>query len=191
MATKEASVVVVTEVVENPPPEPVTTDTADDKPAAKAGKAKKPKAKKAPAPRKPRSAPVHPPYEVIVKDAIVTLKEMIGSSLYAITKFIGEKHKQMLPNFKKLLLFHLKKLVSSNKIVKVKNSFKLLHVRSSAPKLASPVKKKLMAAAKLKAKVVVRIPTFGLVHALHARSLSAKQQPHVGLFPQVSKQKTA
>lgn len=65
MATEEATVVVVTETVENPPPEPATTETAADKPAAKTGKAKEPKAKKAPAPRKPRSAPAHPPYEEV------------------------------------------------------------------------------------------------------------------------------
>ncbi|TQE13463.1 hypothetical protein C1H46_001030 [Malus baccata] len=87
MATKEASVVVATKMVENPPPEPVTTDTADDKPTTKASKAKKPKAKKAPASRKPRSALIHPPYEEMVKEAIVMLKEMTGSSQYTITKY--------------------------------------------------------------------------------------------------------
>ncbi|KAM1406107.1 hypothetical protein ACFXTH_000808 [Malus domestica] len=125
MVTKEASVVVATKMVKNPPPEPVTTDTADNKTATKASKAKEPKAKKAPASRKPRSAPIHPPYEETVKEAIVMLKEMTGSSQYTITKYIEEKHNQLPPNFKNLLLFHLKKLVSSNKIVKVKNSFKL------------------------------------------------------------------
>ncbi|CAN6568300.1 unnamed protein product [Malus baccata var. baccata] len=158
MATKEASVVVATKMVENPPPEPVTTDTADYKPATKASKAKEPNVKKAPASRKPRSAPVHPPYEEMVKEAIVMLKEMIGSSQYMITKYIEEKHNQLPPNFKNLLLFHLKKLVSSNKIVEVKNSFKLPPVKFSALKPASLVKKKPTSAVKLKAKVVTAKP---------------------------------
>ena len=55
----------------------------------------------------------------------MSLKEKTGSSQYAITKFSEEKHKQLPTNFRKLLLFHLKKLVASRKLVKVKNFFKL------------------------------------------------------------------
>ncbi|KAJ6337005.1 hypothetical protein OIU76_006799 [Salix suchowensis] len=74
---------------------------------AKPRKLKESKAKKGPAPKKPRHrAPSsHPPYEEMIKDAIVTLKEKTGSSQYAITKFLEEKHKQLPSNFKKLLLF--------------------------------------------------------------------------------------
>ncbi|KAJ6405716.1 hypothetical protein OIU84_013641 [Salix udensis] len=129
--------------------EPTSSEKADDKPATKPSKTKKTKeskAKKGPAPKKPRHrAPSsHPPYEEMIKDAIVTLKEKTGSSQYAITKFLEEKHKQLPSNFKKLLLFHLKKLVISDKIVKVKGSFKLPSAKSSAPAkpaVASPVKK--------------------------------------------------
>jgi histone H1/5 len=67
----------------------------------------------------------------MIKDAIVCLKEKTGSSQYAIAKFIEEKQKQLPPNFRKLLLFHLKKLVAGGKLVKVKGSFKL-----PAPKLS-------------------------------------------------------
>jgi len=62
----------------------------------------------------------------MIKDAITALKEKTGSSQYAIAKFIEEKHKQLPSNFRKLLLYHLKKLVAAGKLVKVKGSFKLL-----------------------------------------------------------------
>ncbi|KAE9460705.1 hypothetical protein C3L33_07433, partial [Rhododendron williamsianum] len=114
--------------------------------------AAEPKTKKA---SKPRNPPLHPPYVEMVTDAIATLKEKSGSSQYAITKFIEEKQKQLPPNFKKLLLFHLKKLVASGKIVKVKASFKLPLVEK--PKTATategkkvPAKAKAVAAAKPK-----------------------------------------
>ena len=56
----------------------------------------------------------------------MALKERTGSSQIAIAKFIEEKQKSNLPpNFKKLLLVQLKKLVANGKLVKVKNSFKL------------------------------------------------------------------
>ncbi|PWA45808.1 histone H1 [Artemisia annua] len=61
----------------------------------------------------------HPPY----------LEERNGSSQYAIGKFIIEdKHKDLPVNFKKMLLNLLKKLVAvlaSDKLVKVKASYKL------------------------------------------------------------------
>lgn len=77
----------------------------------------------------------------MVTDAIATLKEKSGSSQYAITKFIEEKQKQLPPNFKKLLLFHLKKLVASGKIVKVKASFKLPSVNKPKTAMATEGKK--------------------------------------------------
>lgn len=120
-----------------------TTETlAEENPAPKpkAGrKAKEPKAKKPAAPRKPRTAPTHPPYIEMINDAIVSLKERTGSSQYAIAKFIEEKHKQLPPNFKKLLLTNLRKLVASGKLVKVKGSYKLPAARPPAEK--APAKK--------------------------------------------------
>ncbi|KAI8523000.1 hypothetical protein RHMOL_Rhmol13G0040500 [Rhododendron molle] len=97
-----------------------------------------PKAKQA---SKPRNPPLHPPYVEMVTDAIATLKEKSGSSQHAITKFIEEKQKQLPPNFKKLLLFHLKKLVASGKIVKVKASFKLPSVEKPKSATATEGKK--------------------------------------------------
>ncbi|KAL4378557.1 hypothetical protein GQ457_02G003650 [Hibiscus cannabinus] len=136
----------------------VAAETAEDKPAetksksGKAKKAKEPKAKKAPAAKKPRAPPAHPSYEEMIKDAIVSLKERTGSSQYAITKFIEEKQKNLPGNFKKLLLFHLKKLVAAGKLVKVKNSFKLPSARSKTETTTSAPAKKKPAATKAKSK---------------------------------------
>ena len=84
----------------------------------------------------------------MIKDAITSLKEKTGSSQHAIAKFIEEKHKQLPPNFRKLLLYHLKKLVAAGKLVKVKGSFKLPPTRPSASSSSSPAKKKKPAPAK-------------------------------------------
>lgn len=70
----------------------------------------------------------------MIKDAIVTLKERTGSSQYAIHKFIEEKHKELSPSFRKLLLLNLKRLVASEKLVKVKASFKIPSAKPSSPK---------------------------------------------------------
>ncbi|MQK22446.1 hypothetical protein EI013_29185, partial [Escherichia coli] len=67
----------------------------------KSKKSKDPKPKKV---SKPRNPPTHPPYEEMIKEAIVTLKEKSGSSQYAIAKCVEEKQKQLPPNFRKLLL---------------------------------------------------------------------------------------
>nr|XP_011470535.1 PREDICTED: histone H1.1-like [Fragaria vesca subsp. vesca] len=72
-----------------------------------------------------RAPPVHPPFSEMITEAIVALNERIGSSQYAITKFMEEKHKQLPQSFRKLLLLNLKKLVASGKLLKVKASFKL------------------------------------------------------------------
>ncbi|XP_047336469.1 histone H1-like [Impatiens glandulifera] len=88
----------------------------------------KPVSKSSKAVKKPTSSEKtrsHPPYVEMVKEAIVALKERTGSSQYAISKFIEEKHNQLPSNFKKLLLTQLKKFVASGKLIKVKNSFKL------------------------------------------------------------------
>ena len=84
----------------------------------------------------------------MITEAIVPLKERTGSSQYAITKFIEEKHKQLPSNFRKLLLVQLKKHVASEKLVKVKNSYKLPSARSAPSKAA---KKPAKAPAKPKA----------------------------------------
>ncbi|XP_008218284.1 PREDICTED: histone H1-like [Prunus mume] len=86
--------------------------------------------------KKARSPPSHPPFVEMITEAIVALKERTGSSQYAITKFVEEKNKNLPQTFRKLLLYNLKKLVASGKLVKVKNSFKL------PPGRSAPVKEK-------------------------------------------------
>ncbi|KAI3800191.1 hypothetical protein L1987_35501 [Smallanthus sonchifolius] len=103
------------------------------------------KPKKAPAKAKPRSPSLHPPYFEMIKEAIVTLKERTGSSQYAISKFVEEKHKNLPANFKKVLLTRLKKFVTAGKLVKVKASYKL-------PAATAPAKKKPAAKPKTVAK---------------------------------------
>lgn len=64
--------------------------------------------------------PDHPKYEVMVADAIASLKERTGSSTKAITKFIDGKYSKGLPdNWKKLMSVQMKRLVDSGKLVKV------------------------------------------------------------------------
>ncbi|KAK7269181.1 hypothetical protein RIF29_21898 [Crotalaria pallida] len=128
------------------------------------------KPKKTTSSKKPLS---HPPFADMIADAIGSMKERTGSSQYAIAKFIEEKHKELPPTFKKLLLLNLKKSVAAGKLVKVKNSFKLAptvkaSVESKKPKtVAKPnakaeskekhpkaAEKKKKAVAKPKAKAV-------------------------------------
>ncbi|KAK4783471.1 hypothetical protein SAY86_007845 [Trapa natans] len=82
--------------------------------------------------KKKVSPPSHPPFYEMIADAIATLKERTGSSQYAIQKFIEENHKGLPSTFRKLLLFQLKRLVASGKLVKVKNSFKLSLIAKQA-----------------------------------------------------------
>mmetsp|Transcript_28000 Transcript_28000/g.50066 ORF Transcript_28000/g.50066 Transcript_28000/m.50066 type:complete len:154 (-) Transcript_28000:188-649(-) len=84
----------------------------------------------------PKAAPAHPPYATMIAETIKSLGERSGSSLYAITKAMGEKYK--LPdNYKKMLSVQLKRQVDSGKLVKVKASFKLSDEAKLALKKAS------------------------------------------------------
>ncbi|KAG6606395.1 Histone H1.2, partial [Cucurbita argyrosperma subsp. sororia] len=165
--------------------EPTNAEPAEENPANKAAKSKKskqPKEKKPAAARKTRNPPTHPPYEEMIKDAIVTLKERTGSSQYAITKFIEEKQKQLPSNFKKLLLFHLKKLVASGKLVKVKSSFKLKSAKSAIVKPASPAKK--LAAAKPKPKAAAK--TKAVAKSSAKPKAAAKPKPKTAAKPKAA-----
>ncbi|KAK4282902.1 hypothetical protein QN277_014226 [Acacia crassicarpa] len=110
-----------------------------------------PKPKKSAVARKPKSSPSHPPFAEMITDAIVSLKERTGSSQYAITKFIEDKHKHLPPTFKKLLLNNLKKSVAAGKLVKVKNSFKLAP-NNPAPAATKPPKSTVKAVPKSQTK---------------------------------------
>ncbi|XP_034690017.1 histone H1-like [Vitis riparia] len=84
------------------------------------------------------SSTPHPPYFQMICEAISSLKERTGSSQQAISKFIEEKYSGTLPpNFNKLLSVQLKRFVKSEKLVKVKNSFK-----TAATEKAKSLKKK-------------------------------------------------
>ena len=86
----------------------------------------------------PKAAPAHPKYEDMVKAAIVALKDRNGSSVPAITKYLGANFK--LPeNFKKILSTQLKNLVKSGKLLKVKASYKLGEaLKKKPPKKKAP-----------------------------------------------------
>ncbi|GLT56231.1 hypothetical protein SLA2020_292910 [Shorea laevis] len=80
---------------------------------------------------------LHPPYFEMISEAISTLKERSGSSQQAMAKFISDKYGDALPpNFKKMLSVQLKKFVKSERLVKIKNSYKI----SSTEKLKLEIK---------------------------------------------------
>lgn len=62
----------------------------------------------------------------MVCEAITYLNDRTGSSQQAIGKYVEEKYGKLLPlNFRKLLSVQLKNCVKSEKLAKVKNSFKI------------------------------------------------------------------
>lgn len=86
----------------------------------------------------------------MIQEAITALKERSGSSQIAIAKHIESNHVSQLPqNFKKQLLIQLKKLVVNEKLVKVKNSYKLAPITKS---LKTVVEKKMMSKETIKPK---------------------------------------
>ncbi|KAK1432254.1 hypothetical protein QVD17_09149 [Tagetes erecta] len=66
----------------------VPTAAPEETPAVVTTVEKTKKVKKPSVKAKPRNPSLHPPYFEMIKEAIVTLKERMGSSQYAITKFI-------------------------------------------------------------------------------------------------------
>ncbi|KAI9082569.1 hypothetical protein K1719_035438 [Acacia pycnantha] len=107
---------------------------------------------KANAKEKSASAPHHPPYFLMISEAISVLKDRTGSSQQAIAKFIEDKHKSLLPpNFRTLLSVQLKKFVKSERLFKVKNSFKISS--SEKNKTAKPRKKGVTPAQKAAKKI--------------------------------------
>uniref|UniRef100_A0A161ZRK9 H15 domain-containing protein n=1 Tax=Daucus carota subsp. sativus TaxID=79200 RepID=A0A161ZRK9_DAUCS len=69
--------------------------------------------------------PFHPSYEEMIFHAICSLKRRNGSSSFAIAKFILKHYGGLPKNFRKILLHRLKELVACQKLIRVKNSFKL------------------------------------------------------------------
>merc|ERR1712219_49209 len=88
------------------------------------------------------AGPAHPPYEKMVKAALVALKDRTGSSTQAIAKYMKANY-DLPENFAKSLSRFLKKFVESGKLVKVKASYKLGSLKTEPkPKKKKVAKKK-------------------------------------------------
>lgn len=82
----------------------------------------------------------HPTYKVMIKEAIVSLKDRTGSSQQALRKFIGAKY--ALPaGWEKKLRLYLKKMTVDGSLVQVKSSWKLGEALKKAPKKAPATEK--------------------------------------------------
>lgn len=91
----------------------------------------------------------------MITDAIAVMKERNGSSQVAIRKFVEEKYGKRLPsNFRKNLILHLKRLVASGKLVKLKKSFKVPSGVRSLPKSSTRSKSRTRKDTKVKAGTV-------------------------------------
>ncbi|CAM8973724.1 unnamed protein product [Rhodiola kirilowii] len=90
-----------------------------------------------------RKQAAHPPYLQMITEALTTLKERTGSSVPAMVKFLEQKYGPSLPeNFRKMLTMQLKKLVESERLVKVKNSFKLAAEKPKPKSIPAATSKK-------------------------------------------------
>lgn len=127
----------VDEVKEAPKPE------EGEAPRAEEGEGKK--AEKKPRKRKPKSAgPHHPPYFEMIKEAILAqaVDGKSGSSPYAIAKYMGENHHDVLPaNYRKVLAVQLRNFAAKGRLVKVKASFKLAPAEEKKAAAAKKMKK--------------------------------------------------
>ncbi|CAA7022117.1 unnamed protein product [Microthlaspi erraticum] len=93
-------------------------------------------------PRKSKTAS-HPPYFLMIKEALMTLKEKNGSSPYAIAKKIENKHKSTLPeNFRKTLSLQLKNSVAKGKLTKIRASYKLSETTTTTRTTRQQLEKK-------------------------------------------------
>ena len=72
--------------------------------------------------RKSNTKTSHPPYQEMICQAVMTLKERTGSSVPAISKFISANYKGVVDTKVKT---ELKRMVSKGQLTKNKNSFKL------------------------------------------------------------------
>merc|ERR1712144_94588 len=107
------------------------------------------------------AGPAHPPYEKMVKAALVALKDRTGSSTQAIAKYMKANY-DLPENFAKSLSRFLKKFVESGKLVKVKASYKLGSLKTEpkpkkkTPKKTTAPKKKVAKKPKKPKKKVVK-----------------------------------
>ncbi|KAL6069743.1 Prenyltransferase and squalene oxidase repeat protein [Balamuthia mandrillaris] len=78
----------------------------------------------------------HPGYEEMITQALVHYNDKTGSSVPAITKYLRQEYSDLPESFERNLKLQLKRLVDSEKLVKVKASYRL------SPKLRAQLKKK-------------------------------------------------
>ncbi|XP_031399401.1 histone H1-like [Punica granatum] len=126
-----------------------------------------------------RAVAHHPPYSELISEAILTLKDRRGSSQQAIAKFIEDKYGAALPsNFRKILSVQLRKLVKSEKLSKIKNSYKV----SSGPQRPTPLVTKLKGkrAMKKKEKSKTKIKRLSQVQTPEALKGAEKGMPEKG-----------
>merc|ERR1712224_642421 len=91
-----------------------------------------------------RLAALYPPYEQMVKAALVALKDRTGASAQAIAKYMNANFKGLPDNMPKQLSKCLKRRVENEKLKKVKASYKLGTLKPKKPKKKKVVKKKVV-----------------------------------------------
>ena len=95
---------------------------------------------KKPTEKKPRAPPTHPKYDVMVKDALVKLKDKKGSSQQAVVKFIKANYTVSDgPQVSRAANAALKKMVEDKTATQEKSSFKLAAGEGASDK--KPAKK--------------------------------------------------
>ena len=104
---------------------------------------------------KKAAASAHPSYEVMIKEAIVALKDRTGSSTIAIKKYM-EAHYKLSDNFGTNLSKALKRCVENGKLVKVKASYKLGSLKTAPKKTAAKKKTVVKKKPATKKKTVVK-----------------------------------
>merc|ERR1712216_874527 len=92
---------------------------------------------------KKAAASAHPTYEVMIKEAIVALKDRTGSSTIAIKKYMEANYK-LSETFGTALSKALKRFVESGKLTKVKASYKLGSLKTAPKKKVAKKKKKVV-----------------------------------------------
>lgn len=170
-----------------------------------------PKKKAKTAAKKPKTAPTHPKVSEMVTEAITNLKERGGSSLQAIKKHVGSKHKVDMDRLTPFIKKYLKSAVASGALVQTKGkgasgSFKLgasgqkkepSKAKKSKKEGASPAKKAKTAAKKTakpkaksaeKKKPAAKKPA--AKKAAKAKSPKKAAKPSKPKAPKVKKMKT-
>eukprot|EP00242_Pyramimonas_sp_CCMP2087_P006423 CAMPEP_0198209970 /NCGR_PEP_ID=MMETSP1445-20131203/17935_1 /TAXON_ID=36898 /ORGANISM="Pyramimonas sp., Strain CCMP2087" /LENGTH=181 /DNA_ID=CAMNT_0043883895 /DNA_START=83 /DNA_END=628 /DNA_ORIENTATION=+ len=141
-----------------------------------------------------KAAPEHPKYDVMIKSALLSLKDRTGSSVVAIAKFLGATY-NLPANFKKTMSTQLKNMTKAGKLEKVKASFKLTEAFKKpvkAKKVKAPKKvvtKKAKAPKKVTAKKVT--PKKAPKKAVTKKSVAAPKSPAVAAVKKAVIKKTA